>query len=61
MSDDLRKPGRPRVPEPSTTVTTWVKSADYDRLVVVARRRDESVSAVIRNLIAAGLHRHKPT
>jgi hypothetical protein len=46
-----RKGGRPRVDDPRTTVTTYVRTADYDRLVRLALKHDRTVSAIVRDLL----------
>lgn len=53
MSDDppRRKPGRPRVEEPGTRLTTYVRTSDYDRLVRLALKQDRPVSAIVRDLL----------
>lgn len=55
MTDPPKKVGRPRSDEESTRVSTWVKGVEYDRLYVIAAKRGESVSSVVRRLIARGL------
>ncbi len=55
MADDdrdppRRPPGRPRV-EPGTRVSTYVRNQDYDRLVRVALKHDQSLSSLIRDLL----------
>ena len=40
--------GRPRAEETSTTLTTWVPAHEYDRLVKLANRQDQSLSAFVR-------------
>lgn len=46
-----RPPGRPRVAEPSTSVSAWVPNGTYDRLVRLANEREQSVSALVRDLL----------
>ncbi len=48
---DKRKRGRPRVPEPGSAVTTWLPASEHDRIVKVAARRGESVSATLRLML----------
>lgn len=45
------KGGRPRLAEPTSPVTTWVPPSTHDRLIKIARARDASVSAVVRELL----------
>lgn len=55
MSDAPPKPanrgGRPKAPEPGARVTTWVRSAEYDRLLRLAKAREQSLSGVVRDLL----------
>jgi len=46
-----RPPGRPRSAVPGSTVSTWVPASDHDKLVALARRRDTSVSEMLRRVI----------
>jgi hypothetical protein len=46
-----RKPGRPPNPEPGSRVTTWIATSEHDRLVALAKARDQSISALVRTLI----------
>lgn len=51
MADDAKRPpGRPRA-EPGTKLSTYVRTADYDRLVRVALKSDRTVSAIVRDLL----------
>ena len=43
--------GRPRSSEPGTTVCTWLRSSEHDKLIRKANQQDISVSEVIRRLI----------
>lgn len=47
--------GRPRCNEPSTALSAWVKTSEYDRLVALANKRETSVSALVRQLIVLKL------
>lgn len=53
MSDPTKPPprGRPRVPEPGSTVQTWMPTAYHERLVTLARERNVKVSTLIRELL----------
>lgn len=43
--------GRPKVEEPRTSVSAWVEVKHYDQLVKMANQREQSVSALVRDLI----------
>ena len=45
------KRGRPRVAEPGSSVSTWLRQADHDQLIRLAQRHDLSVSALVRQLV----------
>jgi len=42
------KGGRPRVPDPGATVSAWVPSRDYDKIIKAAKAQDVSISALVR-------------
>lgn len=42
------KGGRPRVADPGVPVATWLRPADYDRLIQTANAHDISVSQLVR-------------
>lgn len=46
-----RKRGRPRSVDEKTTLTTWVSVRCYDTIASMARRRDVSVSALVRRVL----------
>ena len=47
-----RPPGRPRVAEPSTSVSTWLPAEYHDKLLQLAKRQtDGNVSALVRDLL----------
>jgi hypothetical protein len=48
-----RKPGRPRLPEAaqSATVTTWVRPADRDKILTLAKGQNLTVSHFVRDVI----------
>lgn len=46
-----RGPGRPRAAEPGSRLTTWIPGTTHDRLIALANRRGESVSALVRQLL----------
>ena len=51
MTEDRRKPGRPKVDEPGERLSTYVRTSDYDRLVRLALKNDQTVSALVRDLL----------
>jgi hypothetical protein len=55
MTEDARDPprkgGRPRVDEPGTRLSTYIRNSDYDRLVRLALKHDRTVSALVRDLL----------
>ena len=51
-----RRPGRPRLCESPSSITTLIEPADHDRLIELAKRHDMSVSAVIRTILTRTLH-----
>jgi len=53
MADAIqtRRVGRPKVDEPHTRVSSWVEVKHYDQLVRLAKHRDQSVSALVRDLL----------
>jgi len=55
MTDDDGTPprgrGRPRVEESGLRLSTYVRTADYDRLLKLAQARDKSMSGLIRDLL----------
>lgn len=55
MTDEKRPPGRPRADEPGVVVATWLRSSEYDRLIRQAQTQDQSVSALIRDLLRVSL------
>jgi hypothetical protein len=53
MKSSCSKPrGRPRVEEPNgTSVTTWLRVGDHDRLIQLAKREEKTLSALLRELL----------
>jgi hypothetical protein len=43
--------GRPRVAEPGATLTTYVRSSDYDRLLRLATLQRKSLASLVRDLL----------
>jgi hypothetical protein len=46
-----RRRGRPRVPEPLSSVTTHLPTTAHDRLILLAQKQEVSVSALVRSLL----------
>jgi hypothetical protein len=46
-----RPPGRPRVDEPGTSVSTWLRPSEHDRLIRLANKHETTVSALVRQLL----------
>jgi hypothetical protein len=40
--------GRPKATEPGTTITAWVPTKEYDRLLKLANEKEQSLSSLIR-------------
>lgn len=59
MSDETpatRARGRPRAPRPvKSSVTTWLRTADHDRLIQQARQAEKTLSAFVRDLLTRRL------
>ncbi len=49
--NEHRKPGRPKAEQPSTSVSTWLKIAEHERLVKLAQDREQSVSSLVRQSV----------
>lgn len=49
--------GRPRSPEPSSTVSVWVRASEHDTLIARASRIGLSVSGYLRQVIRRELRR----
>lgn len=48
-------PGRPKHEEPGSSVSTWLRASDHDRLIQIAKARDQSVSSLLRQFVRARL------
>lgn len=46
-----RQGGRPRVDEPRASVSTWLPAGAHDRLIALAKREEQSISATVRRLL----------
>jgi hypothetical protein len=55
MSDDVKPPrrGRPAAEDPGGTVSVWLSTRVQDRLIDQAKRREQSLSATIREILEA--------
>jgi hypothetical protein len=49
--DDPPTRGRPKVEDPTTPITAWISTSEYDRLVRLANARGESLSGLVRDLL----------
>lgn len=47
-----RRRGRPRADEPKTSISAWIPTQEYDRLVRTAQQQEKSLSALVRDLLA---------
>lgn len=45
------KLGRPRVEEPGSAVTTWLRQREHDQLIRLAQKHETTVSALVRSLL----------
>lgn len=61
MTDHVRKPGRPRVTEARSSVSTWIPVSQHERLIQMARQREVSVSALIKAFVTVGTQPKKST
>jgi hypothetical protein len=52
-----RKPGRPRKPEPGSTLSVWIPAKQHEYYAKLARLRGESVSRTVKSI----LDKNKPT
>ncbi len=46
-----RRRGRPRMDEPGSAVTTWLRPDEHDRLIKLANAREQTVSSLVRSLL----------
>ena len=48
-----RRGGRPRLPpgQEGSAVSVWLHPAEHDKLIALANRREQSISAVVRDLL----------
>jgi len=45
------KRGRPKLLEPRSTVSVWLPAKAHDRLIALAKSREQSISATVRELL----------
>lgn len=57
MKVDPPKRGRPRLDEPGSTVSTWLRPAEHDRLIRLAQKHEQTVSQLVRSLLILRLPR----
>ena len=59
MPDELEPPkrrGRPKAPDRKVPATTWLRPAEHEKLLALAKRHEVSVSRVLRHLVST-LHK----
>jgi len=57
MTNDKRKPGRPKAVEPGAVLSAWMRRSDLDSIMRRALREDKSVSALVRELLKLPIRR----
>lgn len=55
MSKPDKPRGRPKADEPGSTVSTWLRTGEHDKLVKLAQQQETSISALVRQLLALKL------
>ena len=50
-TDPPGKRGRPRVPEPGSSVSTWLRRGEHDALIRLAQQHETTVSSLVRQLL----------
>lgn len=43
--------GRPRVDDRKASISAWISTGEYDRLVKMANQREQSLSSLVRDLL----------
>lgn len=56
-----RRRGRPRVEQPQERLSTRLPTPEYDRLVKLAQKRDQSLSSLVRDLLTISSKRQFPS
>lgn len=51
MMEERRRPGRPRLDQPLSTVSTRLPPQVHDELIKLANHQEESVSETLRQLL----------
>lgn len=46
-----RPRGRPKSDEPGTSVSTWLRPSEHDKLIRLANQQETSVSSLVRQLL----------
>lgn len=46
-----RPRGRPKAKEQGSTVCVWLPASAHDRLIALAKREEQSISATVRQLL----------
>jgi len=54
----VRGRGRPKAETPSSALTAWVPTTLHDKLIALAARNEESVSATVRALLELKVKAH---
>ena len=49
--DEKQPRGRPKVTEARSSVSVWLPSSAHDRLIALAKKQEQSISATIRALL----------
>jgi hypothetical protein len=53
--DPPAKRGRPRLEEPGSSVSTWLRRGEHDQLLREARQSETTVSSLVRKLLTQRL------
>jgi hypothetical protein len=57
MTDDTKRPGRPKADDPRViAVTAWLSSKEYQHLLDIAKRDEQALSATLREALMS----HRP-
>jgi hypothetical protein len=54
---DPRPRGRPPVEEKGTSVSTWLRPSEHDKLIKLAHKHETSISSLVRQLLTLRLDR----
>lgn len=47
--------GRPKGPEPGSSVSTWLRQSEHDRLIRIAQQQDTTISKLVREMLRVKL------